>query len=170
MRMLSVCAFAFLLAMASATKVFAQVDRARGEPFADFTKYYNQVVSSAEQNQRDKALEAMTDMGKALNAIFDFSKDAPGKLKEGNLPELGSKAEEFLRSINDFRDKGSSLLNKVRAVGESYSSELSAFKSANETLRSKFNSLWEGLQTSGKDVSAKYEAIKATCMVGCLAR
>lgn len=150
-----------LLVVISATAVSAQIDRARADPYADFTRYFNDTVKYAEQQNRDGALQSSDEMAKALNAMFDFSKDVPGRLNDGNLRELGSQAQEFLDAIQNFRNKGSNLQDKLKKTGESYSSEVSDLKSSYETLKDKFNVIWGNLQLAGK-------ALKAARMQGCI--
>jgi len=157
-----------LLVVGVATSASAQIDRARDAPFGDFTSYFNTTVKYAEEKNRDAALNASNDMAKALNAIFDFSKDAPGRLNDGNLRELGSQAQAFLDAISDFRNRGSYLQDKLKRTGEDYSSELSYLKSSYNALKEKFNVLWGNLQTKGLELSKQYAALKAACMVGCI--
>jgi len=147
---------------------FAQIDRARDAPFADFTRNYGETIKYAEKGDRDSALEASNDMAKALNAIFDFSKNIPSKLNDAKLSKLASKAQDFLRTIKDFRDKGSRLQDKLKSVGSDYKSEVSALKSEYRDLKDDFNDLWRSFQVTGKQVNRMYEAIKTTCMRGCL--
>lgn len=150
-----------LLVALTATAASAQIDRARADPYADFTRYFNDMVKYAEQKDRDAALRSSDDMARALNAMFDFSKDAPGRLNDGNLRDLGSQAQAFLDSISDFRNRGSYLQDKLKRTGEDYSSELSNIKSSYENLKEKFNVIWGNLQLAGR-------ALKAACMQGCI--
>jgi len=168
----------FFVITATAPALAAQIDRARGgnsepadgSPWGQFYKYYRETVTYADQNNRDAALQSSNEMAKALNAVFDFTKDIPSRLNANNLRDLGSRSEEFLAAIRQFRDSESSLQDKLKRGGESYSSELSSFRNAFATLNAKFIGLWGGFQDAGKDIGGKYEAIKATCMVGCLPR
>ena len=150
-----------MLVAVTATAASAQIDRARADPYSDFTRYFNDTVKYAEQKDRDGALQASDDMAKALNAMFDFSKDAPGNLKDGNLRELGDQAQAFLDAIQDFRNDGSRLQDKLKRTQEDYSSELSSLKSSYDKLKDKFNIIWGNLQLAGK-------ALKAACMQGCI--
>lgn len=150
-----------LLVAITAITASAQIDRARADPYADFTRYFNDTVRYAESKDRDSALNASNDMAKALNAMFDFSKDAPGQLNDGGLRELGSQAQSFLDAIQDFRNRGSSLQDKLKRTGEDYSSEVSNLKSSYDTLKDKFNVIWGNLQLAGR-------ALKAACMQGCI--
>lgn len=161
-------ALAVLLLVITVSAAVAQIDRARDAPFADFTKYYNATIKYAEKGDRDSALESSVDMAKALNAMFDFSKDIPSKLNDAKLGKLASQTQSFLRAINDFRDKGSRLQDKLKSVGSDYKSEVSALKSEYGKLKDKFNELWRNFQATGEQVSRMYKAIQATCMRGCL--
>jgi len=146
-----------LILAVHASVAAAQIDRARAEPYADFFRYYSETVKFAEQKDRDAALRSSDDMAKALNAMFDFSKDAPGKLNDANLRDLGSQAQAFLDAIQDFRNRGSSLQDKLKRTGEDYSSELGNLKSAYDTLKDRFNSIYEALVRAGP-------GLKAACM------
>lgn len=150
-----------MLVVSTATVGSAQIDRARDAPYADFTRYFNDTIKYAEQQNRDGALQSSNEMAKALNVMFDFSKDAPGRLNDGSLRELGSQAQEFLDAIQNFRNKGSNLQDKLKRTGESYSSEVSDLKSSYETLKEKFNVIWGNLQLAGR-------ALKSVCMQGCI--
>src|SRR5262245_25647018 len=108
-----------------ATTVFAQIDRARDAPYADFIRYHNDVVKYAEQKDRDGALKASADLRKGLGAMFGFSQDVPKYLNDGNLRELASQAQSFLDTMKDYSGKLNSLEEKLKRTGEDYSSELS---------------------------------------------
>jgi deoxyribodipyrimidine photolyase len=150
-----------LLALTSIPlSVSAQIDRARGEVYADFTRYYNEMVKYAEDEKRDEALKSSDDMAKALQGMFDVSKDAPSRLNDAGLRDLGSQAQAFLDAIQSFRNRGSNFQDKLKRVGESYSSELSDLKSAFDKLRETFNVLWGNLQRAG-------QGVKAVCERGC---
>jgi hypothetical protein len=49
-------ALTFLFLVTAAPAAFAQIDKAKAGPLADFTKYYKETVNFAEKNQRDSAL------------------------------------------------------------------------------------------------------------------
>jgi len=150
-----------LLVALAATAATAQIDRARADPYADFTRYFNDTVKYAEQKDRDNALKASDDMARALNAMFDFSKDAPSNLKDGNLRDLGDQAQAFLDAIQAFRNDGSRLQDKLKRTQEDFSSELSSLKGSYDKVKEKFNTIWGNLQLAGK-------ALKAACMQGCI--
>ncbi|HEX8843306.1 MAG TPA: hypothetical protein VF791_01490 [Pyrinomonadaceae bacterium] len=149
-----------LLVAITATVASAQIDRARDAPFADLIRYFNDTVKYAEQKDRDSALQASNDMRKALGAIFAFSQDAPGRLNDGNLRDLGSQAQAFVDATKDLSGRLESLQDKLKRTGEDYSSELSNLKSSYETFKDKFNVIWGNLQLAGR-------ALKAACMSGC---
>lgn len=154
--------FQLLLLMAiSATPVSAQIDRARAEPYADYSRYFSETVKYAEQKDRDGALQASDNLRKAFGAMFGFSQDVPSNLNAGNLRELGSQAQAFVDAMKDFSGKLQNLQDKLKKTGEDYSSELSSLKSSNDALKEKFNVIWGNLQLAGK-------ALKAACMQGCI--
>jgi hypothetical protein len=150
-----------LLLAVTALTASAQLDQARGGPYGDFTSKFNDMVRYAEQKDRDAALSASDEMARALNSMFDYSKDVPGRLNDGGLRELASQAQAFMDSIQEFRNRGSALQDKLKRTGEDYSSELSNIKSAMDSLKEKFNTIWGNLQLAGR-------ALKAACSSGCI--
>jgi hypothetical protein len=150
-----------ILVACSAFVVSAQIDRARADPYADFTRYYNDTVKYAEQKDRDAALRAADDLRKALGAINGFSADVAGNLNNGNLRELAGQASSFTDAIKDFSSRLESLQDKLKRTGEDYSSEISNLKSSNENFKDKFNIIWGNLQAAGR-------ALKLACMQGCI--
>jgi len=144
------------LASLSAGLASAQIDRARAEPYSDLVKYYNDTIKYAESKDRDNALKSCDDMRKALGAVFGFSQDAPSRLNDGNLRDLGSQAQAFVDATKDLSGRLQNLQDKLKRTGEDYSSELSSLKSSYDTFKDKFNVIWENLQRAGK-------ALKVAC-------
>ena len=138
----------------------AQIDRARADPYADLTRYYNDMLKYADSKDRDDALKSSDDLRKALGAMIGFSIDVPGRLSDGNLRDLASQAQAFVDSMKDFSSRLQNLQDKLKSTGEDYSSEVSSLKSSYDTLKEKFNVIWGNLQLAGK-------ALKAACMQGC---
>jgi|KBSSwiStaDraftv2_1062776.scaffolds.fasta_scaffold236823_2 hypothetical protein len=145
-----------IVALGLASPLHAQIDRARDEPHRDLKKYYDETVKNVESNNRDAARQSIADLTKAARAIQDFSKDAPGKLSDGNLRDLASKAKDFVDSNQRLIERLQQLYDKVGKVGESPSSELSSMKSEYDNFLSKFNDVWADLQRAGA-------ALKAAC-------
>jgi hypothetical protein len=144
-----------------AAPVSAQIDRARADPYSDFIRYFNETGKYADARDRDNALKASDDLRKALGAMFGFSQDAPSRLNEGNLRDLGSQAQAFVDAMKDFSGRLQNLQDKLKRITEDYSSELSSLRSSFDNLKEKFNLIWGNLQLAGK-------ALKAACMQGCI--
>lgn len=148
--------------------VGAQVDRARDQPHSDFISHYNAMVRHAEQKDRVEAIKSAENMARAMNAIYEFVYRAKDSLKKGKLDDLEDDAEELIRAINDFRNAATYLVRNLKDGTKSYSSELSAVKSAKSKFDAEFTELWRNLQTEGKRISAEYAAMKEACSRGCL--
>jgi hypothetical protein len=150
-----------LLITVPASAAFAQIDRARDAPYADFIRYHNDVVKYAEGKDRTSAVTAIADLRRAFGAVFGFSQDVPRHLSDGNLRDLSSQAQAFVDALKDYSGKLQSLEDRLKRIDESYSSELSSLNSSRDNVREKFNVIWESLQRAGK-------AVKASCMSGCV--
>jgi len=145
----------------------AQIDRARGEVYADFTNTYNVVVQSARNENRDTAIRALLENSQKLTGMLQVAGDAPGKLNDGDLRELASDAQKFVDSMGKYRDRSSSLMEKLKRGGEDYRSELSSFEEAFNELKERFNTLWGNVQREGQALARKSKGLKAVCERDC---
>lgn len=158
----------FLILVKLISPAIAQIDKARDKFFGDFTSYYKKMVSFAEKKQRDLAHKASEDMLDAFTSMYNLSSDTPKKLNDNKLRGLGSKAQEFVGAMSNFKKKAGTLQDKLSKVGGDYGSELSDVIKEYENMKNKINGLWLNFQETGKEVGNKYKAIKETCTSGCL--
>lgn len=154
--------------------VSAQVDRARGDIYEDFTRSYNETVQNAKNENRDAAIRSLLENAQKLTGMLQVTGDAPGKLNDGNLRDLANDAQKFLESMGKYRDKSVALMERLKRGGEDYRSELSSFEDSNRELKERFNTLWaalqregEKLQREGEDLAKKTKGLKAVCERGC---
>lgn len=148
--------FSLALGLSGASSLHAQIDQARADPYGEFIRYYNETVKYAEDEKLAAAMNSTLLMAKALTTIYEKTGALPDQLEKGNLEDLAEQAEEFLESIQEFRNCATRFLEKIKITGQSYSSELSAMEDAYDELKEKFNLVYGNIELAAR-------ALKAAC-------
>lgn len=147
------------------TAASAQFDRVKAEPLRDIRSNVEATVSALEAStpDRDRATQTLLQVAKSLAFSTEATKDVPGWLNEGGLSNEATKVREFFDAIRSLQERAAYLHDKVKRVGESFSSELSSFKSAFSDFERKYGEANEAMLRAAGRINKEMAAMKRAC-------
>jgi hypothetical protein len=143
----------------------AQFDRMKAEPLQQIRRNVEATVKALESStaDRDGATEALLQVAKSITFSLEVTRDVPGWLNDGGLPNEAAKVKDLLDALGSLRDRGVSLHDKVKRVGESFSSELSSYKSAFSDVERRYADANEAMLRAAGRINKELAAMRRAC-------